>query len=207
MVHLLDTDPLSSVQRRRVLWTPQVVLREVNGGWLNRRAVHHILDRDSLGRSLLRLLQAMVLAVWSGSRDATLSREAADSQMETGATRYLDNCSACHASSGGGAAWLFPALCGSDDPATLIRAVLQAVSTSTAPTGTAMPALGWRLTDSEIADVLTYTRNAWGNTAPVTADAVGSARSRLANTRRICRMPRALLRTAVVAPLRRLASA
>lgn len=188
MVHLLDTDPLPSVQRGRVLWTPQVVLREVYGGWLNRRAVHHILDRDSLGRSLLRLLQAMVLAVRSGSRDATLSREAADSQMETGATRYLDNCSACHASSGAGAAWLFPALRGraavqADDPAMLIRAVLQglqAVSTSAAPTGTAMPALGWRLTDGEIADVLTYTRNARGNTAaPVTADAVGSARSRL----------------------------
>jgi mono/diheme cytochrome c family protein len=29
-----------------------------------------------------------------------------------------------------------------------------------------MPALGWKLDDSEIASVATYVRNAWGNSAP-----------------------------------------
>jgi hypothetical protein len=56
----------------------------------------------------------------------------------------------------------------STDPTSLIRVVLigsRAVSTSAAPTAPAMPAFGWNLNDTEIADVLTYVRNTWGNAA------------------------------------------
>jgi mono/diheme cytochrome c family protein len=41
----------------------------------------------------------------------------------------------------------------------------RAVATSAAPTAPAMPAFGWNLNDTEIADVLTYVRNTWGNAA------------------------------------------
>jgi mono/diheme cytochrome c family protein len=50
----------------------------------------------------------------------------------------------------------------------LIRVVLigsRAVATSDAPTAPAMPSFGWNLNDTEIADVLTYVRNTWGNAA------------------------------------------
>jgi mono/diheme cytochrome c family protein len=43
-----------------------------------------------------------------------------------------------------------------------------------------MPAFGWNLSDQEIADVLTYVRNAWGNAAqPVQPADVAKLRDRL----------------------------
>jgi mono/diheme cytochrome c family protein len=100
--------------------------------------------------------------------------------------------SACHKDSGFGESDLFPRLAGSavvqsDDATTLIRVVLQgsrAVSTSTRPTAPAMPAFDWRLDDAQVAAVLTYIRNSWGNrAAAVPADAVASQRKALAASR------------------------
>jgi mono/diheme cytochrome c family protein len=72
----------------------------------------------------------------------------------------------------------------SDDPTTLVRVVLQgtrAVSTPGKPTAPAMPAFGWRLNDAQVAAVLTYIRNNWGNAAStLTAGAIASLRSSLA---------------------------
>jgi mono/diheme cytochrome c family protein len=65
----------------------------------------------------------------------------------------------------------------------LIRVVLigsRAGATAAAPTAPAMPAFGWHLGDQEIADVLTYVRNAWGNAAqPVQPADVAKLRDRL----------------------------
>jgi mono/diheme cytochrome c family protein len=45
-----------------------------------------------------------------------------------------------------------------------------------------MPSLGYRLTDSEVAAVVTYIRNSWGNAASaVTADAVKAVRDRVSD--------------------------
>jgi mono/diheme cytochrome c family protein len=52
----------------------------------------------------------------------------------------------------------------------LIRVVLEgsrAVATDGAPTGPAMPSFAWELADPDVAAVVTYIRNAWGNAAPV----------------------------------------
>jgi mono/diheme cytochrome c family protein len=107
--------------------------------------------------------------------------------MRAGRAIYVDQCAACHAMSGAGVPDMFPALNGDPvvqarDPTSLIRIVLhgaQSVATDAAPTGPAMPAFGWKLSDAETAAVLTYVRNAWGNAAPaVSADDVGSGRHR-----------------------------
>jgi mono/diheme cytochrome c family protein len=46
-----------------------------------------------------------------------------------------------------------------------------------------MPAFDWRLDDAQVAAVLTYIRNSWGNAAaPVAADAAASARAELIKT-------------------------
>jgi len=62
----------------------------------------------------------------------------------------------------------------------LIRVVLagtQSAQTARAPTAAAMPSFAWRLNDVEVAAVLTYIRNAWGNAAaPVSPDAVTKTR-------------------------------
>jgi mono/diheme cytochrome c family protein len=56
----------------------------------------------------------------------------------------------------------------------------RAGATAAAPTAPAMPRFDWNLSDQEIADVLTYVRNAWGNAAqPVQAADVAKLRDRL----------------------------
>jgi mono/diheme cytochrome c family protein len=113
-----------------------------------------------------------------------------DSAMHAGAAIYKDSCAACHRDNGEGESRLFPRLAGSalvqsDDPTTLARVVLQgsrAVSTSAMPTGPAMPAFDWRLNDAQVAAVITYIRDSWGNAAPAVAvDTITKQRTSLAN--------------------------
>ncbi len=94
--------------------------------------------------------------------------------MVAGKAIYADRCSACHVGNGEGVATLFPKLAAaplvnSIDPTSLIRVVLagsRAGGTEAAPTAPAMPSFAWNLSDDNIADVLTYVRNTWGNAAP-----------------------------------------
>jgi mono/diheme cytochrome c family protein len=113
---------------------------------------------------------------------------AGDPGMKAGAAVYADNCSACHGLKGEGQPRLFPQLAGNAltlqaDATSLIRVVLagsQGVGTQAAPTTPAMPSLAWRLNDAQVADVLTYVRNTWGNAAPpVAPGAVGKLRKAL----------------------------
>jgi mono/diheme cytochrome c family protein len=110
-----------------------------------------------------------------------------DSQMKAGAAAYDISCAACHGRDGKGSA-LFPPLAGNPSVRqvradTVVRMVLaggKAVATSKAPTGPAMPSFGWRLSDDQVANILTYVRNNWGNQAPaVSAETVGRIRSSL----------------------------
>lgn len=104
---------------------------------------------------------------------------ASDAAMVAGKGIYADRCSACHTPNGEGAANLFPKLAmapliNSADPSSLIRVVLagsRAGATDAAPTAPAMPSFGWNLSDENVADVLTYVRNTWGNAAPAVSSA------------------------------------
>ena len=105
--------------------------------------------------------------------------------MKVGARIYADECSGCHKADGKGTAGLFPTLDGSAvvqqaDPASLLHIVIRGargVATDQAPTGAAMPEFGWLLKDDEVAAVLTYIRNSWGNAASsVSAAEVTEAR-------------------------------
>ena len=111
-----------------------------------------------------------------------------DPQMQAGAAIYRDTCMACHTGSGAGVNAIFPKLAGSQivqqaDPTTLVRVVVQgsrSASTPRAPTGPGMPSLGWRLSDAQVANVVTYIRNAWGNRAErVSAGDVASIKKKL----------------------------
>jgi mono/diheme cytochrome c family protein len=112
----------------------------------------------------------------------------AEAQMKSGAGIYRMNCAACHNLNGRGDDILFPTLAGNalvrqESPETLARVVLagsKAVATPSAPTGPGMPSFAWKLNDAQVADVLTYIRNNWGNTAPAVSDgAVKKIRSSL----------------------------
>ncbi|MFC3149691.1 cytochrome c oxidase subunit II [Litoribrevibacter euphylliae] len=80
--------------------------------------------------------------------------------MTKGQEVYEKNCLACHQATGEGLPPVFPALKGSPiikgDIAEHIRIVLHG------QTGTAMAAYAAQLSDSDIASVVTYERNAWG---------------------------------------------
>jgi mono/diheme cytochrome c family protein len=112
--------------------------------------------------------------------------------MKTGEKIYADECSGCHTPNGRGTPGMFPSINGSPavqqtDATTLMRVVLRgarSAGTDAAPTAPAMPAFGWLLSDSEVAAVLTYVRNTWGNAAPpVTAGDVAKARKDFAQRR------------------------
>lgn len=74
---------------------------------------------------------------------------------------YGANCAGCHQAKGEGMAPVFPALDGSALVKGPKQALLDIVMNGKA--GTAMPAFGKQLTDTDIAAVATYARNAWSN--------------------------------------------
>jgi mono/diheme cytochrome c family protein len=105
--------------------------------------------------------------------------------QSNGAMTFLNNCAACHRTTGHGYDQTFPALAlsptiNAKDPASLIKIALQGAvmpGTKAAPTQFGMPGFADRLSDADLADVLTYIRSNWGNHAPaVTADMVAKVR-------------------------------
>ena len=103
-----------------------------------------------------------------------------------GASTYIDSCAACHRTDGQGYTRVFPALAGNpvlqtQDPTSLIHIVLKGdtlPATRTAPSQFTMPGFAWRLSDQEVADVVTFIRTSWGNKgAPVQASDVAKLRT------------------------------
>jgi cytochrome c oxidase subunit 2 len=84
-----------------------------------------------------------------------------DEAMDLGKNVYNANCAACHMPNGEGLPGVFPALKGSQiavaDEPKHIDILINGV------TGSAMQSYAKQLTMSEIAAVVTYERNAWGN--------------------------------------------
>jgi mono/diheme cytochrome c family protein len=103
-----------------------------------------------------------------------------------GRGHYLDQCAGCHMDNGEGIAGVFPPLKGNNvvqasDPETVVHIILTGAKTAVTdknPTGLAMPAFDWKLDNQQVADLVTYLRNAWGNRAGA-VDA-----SKVADTRR-----------------------
>ncbi|MDO6711066.1 cytochrome c oxidase subunit II [Aliiglaciecola sp. 2_MG-2023] len=81
--------------------------------------------------------------------------------MSTGEQVYMRACAACHQPNGQGLPGVFPALAGSQMVLADMPAHIEIVVNG--KTGTAMQAFAKQLTMSELAAVITYERNAWGN--------------------------------------------
>ena len=116
----------------------------------------------------------MAQALWKGD------------DSKPGASVYIDNCAACHRTDGHGYTRVFPALAGNPvlqtaDATSLINIVLNGgtlPATHTAPSTFTMPAFAWRLSDQEVADVVSFIRGSWGNQgAPVKASDVADLRT------------------------------
>lgn len=89
--------------------------------------------------------------------------------MEAGKIVYNSNCAACHQPNGEGTKGVFPPLAKSDylmaDKGRAISAIINGLQGKITVNGqdydNVMPALD--LSDEDVADVLTYVRNSWGN--------------------------------------------
>jgi mono/diheme cytochrome c family protein len=149
-----------------------------------RLSTSHLNDDD------LKAIAVYLKDSLGGTSEALSQPAKADEKtMAVGGAIYADECSGCHMSDGKGTSGLFPALAASPvvqqrDPTTLLHVVLRGVrsaSTAGAPTAAAMPQLDWLLTDDQVAAVLTYILNAWGDVArPVSAAEVSKARNTFA---------------------------
>ena len=108
-------------------------------------------------------------AEWVGIQKAAAAEAAASAEktwsmeesMAHGEKVYATNCAACHQTSGEGIPNVFPGLVNSPiavgDVAKHIEVVVKGVP------GTAMQAFGGQLNDADLAALVTYERNAWGN--------------------------------------------
>lgn len=105
-----------------------------------------------------------------------------------GAGLYQSFCAKCHQVTGVGEPGKFPKLAGnsivmSEKPASLIRLLLEGSKTAQTKEGSEpqeMPSFAEKFSDRQIAEVLSFIRNSWGNAAsPVTTRQVSSLRSAL----------------------------
>lgn len=130
-------------------------------------------DRHAIAVYLKSLPSDGKLRVQVNNDSTTQALEKGD-VSKAGAQVYLDNCSGCHLSSGQGEKNAFPQLAQnpavvSEDASSVINIVLNgshAPKTQKAPTGLTMPGFAWRLDNQEVADVVNFIRNGWGNQAP-----------------------------------------
>lgn len=145
-------------------------------------STQHLTDPD------LKAIAAYLQQLPASPARNTAAIAASDPQMVTGKRVMESQCNACHNTDGSGVRHMIPALSASaqvnaEDPANLLHVVLKGAEgpvTTGNPTGAGMPRFDWRLPDDNIAAVLTYIRNSWGNSAPrVTPDDVKHARTQL----------------------------
>lgn len=98
---------------------------------------------------------------------------AATSSADAGQKIYNANCSACHNANGTGESGVFPPLAGNPTvtgpPDKVIAAVKDGLTGAATVNGKtysgAMPAWKGKLSNADIADVITYIRSSWGNKA------------------------------------------
>jgi mono/diheme cytochrome c family protein len=95
-------------------------------------------------------------------------------RVQLGKAPYLANCSTCHQPNGGGVPGAFPPLAGSEwvtgSEERLVRIVLHGLQGPITVAGqdynNVMAPLGTLLKDEQIANILSYIRQTWGNSAP-----------------------------------------
>ncbi len=128
-------------------------------------------------------------------QDSTLQSISKKIVMNEGKNLYSANCSMCHQVDGKGVAGVFPPLAGSDylakrankkDRTEIIGIVINGLNGPIKVNGqdynSVMPALP-QISDADIAAILTYVSNSWGNEAQVfSPDEVKTARTRVVDT-------------------------
>jgi nitrite reductase (NO-forming) len=155
--------------------------KEVDAIYLGKQAPENI----AAGKSVADLQAKVALAIKSDPKIAGLNKEI---QMEKGKRVYMQTCFACHQPTGLGLPSVFPPLAKSDylmaDKSRSIAGVIKGNTGPMKVNGTdyngVMPPV--MLTDEQVANVLTYVRNSFGNEGEaVTQDEVAKVRAEIAH--------------------------
>ncbi|MXV45262.1 c-type cytochrome [Saccharibacter sp. 17.LH.SD] len=116
-----------------------------------------------------------------------------------GAQVYIDRCAACHRTDGHGYGTVFPPLAGNPvvmtaDPSSVVHIVQSGATIQPLPTSVSaftMPSFGKTLSDREIADVVSFIRQAWGNqAAPVSEQKVKQLRETMPESTPPSKLPK-----------------
>jgi len=135
-------------------------------------STQHWSDQDL--QAVAEFLQALPAAP---ARKRVAAIPAADGVITQGAKIYERDCASCHGVAGQGAPGMYPALAGNravtmwttTNLVHIVRSGGFAPATAGNPRPYGMPPYSHTLSDSDIASVLTYIRQSWGNkAAPVT---------------------------------------
>ena len=164
-------------------------LRDGLGGWTAPEIVEYLKTGSNgktaaagamaevIANSTQHLSDADLYAIASYLKDIPAPKSTTDNSefdkdtRTLGSAVYVDNCAGCHMDGGQGQPHVFPQLKGSSavqaaKPQTMIRVVLGGAGvpvTQSKPTGLKMPAFNEKLDDAQVAAVVSYIRNAWGN--------------------------------------------
>jgi mono/diheme cytochrome c family protein len=146
---------------------------------------------DSLNYVSTADLQAMAVFLKAGPErtPSVPARAASRGDLRHGQNLYLDNCAKCHQDKGRGFPLVVPKLAhnaavNAAHPNNLIVAILNGLH-GTGTFGT-MPSFAGALSDQDIADIVNYVRDSWGNDTPTNATAalVASVRSKMATNQK-----------------------
>ncbi len=133
------------------------------------------MKKTLIASALVLVAAASAIAI----ADEVVNERPPKSAMEAGEAAYLANCAACHQPDGKGLAGAFPPLADSDyirsvPKDRLVDVVLKGFSGKVKVNGVdydgVMPALN-HLSDTDIANVLSYVTNSWGNAGVTVATA------------------------------------
>ncbi|MEZ5446709.1 MAG: cytochrome D1 domain-containing protein [Gammaproteobacteria bacterium] len=122
-------------------------------------------------KHLVLVSAAIMMSGAAVAEDATVNERLPKQGLDAGKAAYLANCAACHQPEGTGLPGAFPPLAGSDFLTTngiekVTENVLKGISGKLTVNGVeynnVMPAMS-HLADGDIADIVTYVFNSWGN--------------------------------------------
>jgi mono/diheme cytochrome c family protein len=174
-------------------WSPEEVMTYLKTGQNAKAAatgpMAEVIEHSTqhLSEADLRAIATYLHSV-PGRREAGAATKDKD-RLARGEAIYVDQCSGCHMQDGTGQAHAFPPLKGNavvqaKDAGAMLHMILdgaRVASTKTNPTGLAMPAFAWKLSDQDVADLASYLRATWGNqAAAVSASEVKKTRDRVA---------------------------
>ena len=105
----------------------------------------------------------LIVLLMSACNSHTERPQNPDQLIRDGGPLYAQNCAECHQTNGTGKPGKVPRLAG--NPIVTLEDPIPAINTVVYGKG-AMPGFGDKLDGNQIAGILSYIRNAWGNQAP-----------------------------------------